>query len=74
MAIVGDRITFVGDATSEDIEAIETIDVSGLDASLIREVGVTPGVDHVWVLDSGPIELTVAVEAIPNDEPEPDPS
>ena len=53
----------------------ETVDVSGLDASLIREVGVTPGVDHVWVLDAGPIELTVAVEEIPvEDEAEPDPS
>lgn len=53
----------------------ETVDVSGLDASLIREVGVTPAADHVWVLDSGPIELTVAVEAIAaEDEQEPDPS
>lgn len=43
----------------------ETVDVSGLDASLIREVGVTAGVDHVWVLDAGPVKLTVAVEEIP---------
>ncbi len=54
----------------------ETVDVSGLDTSLIREVGVTPGVDHVWLVDSGPFELTVAVEEIPaeDDQPEPDPS
>lgn len=53
----------------------ETVDVSGLDASLIREVGVTPEADHVWVLNPGPIELTVAVEAITiEDEAEPDPS
>ena len=54
----------------------ETVDVSGLDASLSREVGVTPGVDHVWVVDSGPFQLNVAVEEIPpdDDEAEPDPS
>lgn len=53
----------------------ETVDVSGLDASLIREVGITSGVDNVWVLDAGPVELTVAVEEIPpEEEPAPDPS
>ncbi len=54
----------------------ETVDVSGLDADLSREVGVSTTVDHVWVLDSGPIELSVTVDAIPveDGETEPDPS
>jgi N-acyl-D-amino-acid deacylase len=55
IAITGDRITFVGDAKSEGIEALETIDVSGLI--------VTPG--FIDMHSHAVLHLDYAKEALP---------
>jgi YbbR domain-containing protein len=48
----------------------ETIDVSGLAASVEREVKLSLGSDHVWMEEKGPVTVRLQLEAIAGDAAE----
>jgi YbbR domain-containing protein len=42
----------------------ETIDVSGLEAQLEREVKLSLGSDHVWMEENGPVTVRIGIEPV----------